>query len=148
MEKTIDIAEGLVVARFAPEADDFRVIAAEGFKSVVNFRTEAENPPLPPAQEAQAAQDAGLTYLHHPVAAEGLSAEVVDEFRAKLDQLPRPVLLHCASGKRAGAMGLMQMAAAEGLPGGAALEKGRAKGLDLPEPGIGAFVRGYLDGGA
>ena len=59
--------------------------------------------------------------------------------------LPRPVLLHCASGKRAGAMTLMAISATRGLDGDAALALGRAQGLDLTTEQIGQFVKTYAD---
>ena len=86
-----------------------------------------------------------MTYLHHPVAPDALDAELVDDFVSKLESLPRPVLFHCASGKRAGAMVLMALAAEKGLSGEAAINKGKQAGVDLSEEKIGDFVRNYAD---
>ncbi|SLN73833.1 hypothetical protein LOS8367_03753 [Limimaricola soesokkakensis] len=69
----------------------------------------------------------------------------MDDFRRSLDDLPQPVLLHCASGKRAGAMTLMALAAEQGLDGEAAIAKGRAAGVDLTQEKIGQFVKDYAD---
>ena len=69
----------------------------------------------------------------------------MDEFRRALDDLPQPVFLHCASGKRAGAMTLMALAADKGWDGDTALQEGKARGIDLTEDGIGQFIKSYAD---
>lgn len=145
MENVIEIDSNHSVARFAPDAATLRQAAERGFQSVVNFRTAEEKQEITPEEERRIAEEAGLKYLHHPVSPEALDDKLVDDFRRKLADLPGPVLVHCASGKRAGAMTLMALAAEEGLNGEAAIEKGRASGLDLSQEQIGQFVKGYAD---
>ncbi|MBD3624577.1 MAG: hypothetical protein HUJ24_04200 [Rhodobacteraceae bacterium] len=133
------------VARFAPDAAALRHAADLGFRSVVNVRTSDEQHTITPDTERRIAGDAGLAYLHHPVAPDALDDALVDDFRRKLSDLPQPVLHHCASGKRAGAMTLMALAAAQGLEGEAAIARGRERGLDLSQDKIGQFVKDYAD---
>ncbi len=145
MDKIITIDSNHVVALFAPDEAALRKAASSGVRSVVNFRTSDEKTHLSLHDERRVAEAAGLNYLHHPVSADALDDALVDDFRRSLDDLPQPVLLHCASGKRAGAMALMTLAAENGLDGDAALDLGRARGLDLSQEKIGQFVKDYAD---
>ena len=145
MQNTVDIDSDHTVARFAPDAEALQHATQQGYRSVVNFKTDAEKQDVSPEEEKQLAEEAGLVYLHHPVAPDALDKALVDAFRNKLADLPRPVLLHCASGKRAGAMTLMAISATRGLDGDAALALGRAQGLDLTGEQIGQFVKTYAD---
>ena len=133
------------VALFLPDAKTLEQAASAGMKTVVNFRAAHEKGGLDPDAEGLVAEKLGLNYLHHPVAPEDLSPETVDEFRRALDDLPQPVFLHCASGKRAGAMTLMALAADKGWDGDTALQEGKARGIDLAEDGIGQFIKSYAD---
>ena len=145
MDKIITLDSNHVVALFAPDEAALRKAASAGVRSVVNFRTSDEKTDLSLADERRVAEAAGLNYLHHPVSAEALDDGLVDDFRRSLDDLPQPVLLHCASGKRAGAMTLMTLAAERGLDGEAAIDMGRERGLDLSQEKIGQFVKDYAD---
>ncbi|MGJ8545557.1 MAG: beta-lactamase hydrolase domain-containing protein [Sulfitobacter sp.] len=145
MENTVKINANYQVAKFAPDASALRQAAAEGFRSVVNFRTAQEQPDLAPDEEGKIAAQAGVSYLHYPVAPDALDHELVEGFRHKLADLPTPILFHCASGKRAGAMVLMALAANEGLDGEAVIAKGQAQGLELSQEKIGNFVKSYAD---
>lgn len=144
MEKIATIDSNHIVALFTPDESNIRKAASAGMKSLVNFQ-EASEKGLSPADEGRIAEAAGLNYLHHPVPPESLDAEMVDDFRRSLDDLPQPVFLHCGSGKRAGAMTLMALAADKGWDGETALAEGRQRGIDLTEEKIGQFVRNYAD---
>ncbi|WP_341212844.1 sulfur transferase domain-containing protein [uncultured Limimaricola sp.] len=145
MDNIVPIDSNHTVARFAPDEASLKQAAEEGFRSVVNFRTSEEEQEVTPDEERRLVREAGLTYLHHPVAPDALDDALVDDFRRKLADLPKPVLLHCASGKRASAMALMALAAQEGLDGDAVIEKGRESGFDLSQEQIGQFVKDYAD---
>ena len=82
MKNVVMIDDRFTVAKFAPTAEAVREAAAEGFKSVVNMRTENEKQEVTPEEERGHVQAAGLTYLHHPVDGEKLSEEVT-ALRAK-----------------------------------------------------------------
>lgn len=145
MDNVINIDSNLSVARFAPCSADLKKAAEQGFMSIVNFRTSEEKQEVQPGEEQRLAERAGLTYLHHPVSVETLDDVTVDIFRHRLAKLPTPVLLHCASGKRAGAMALMARAVEDGLTVEEAIALGQKYGLDLSEEKIGAFVKSYAD---
>lgn len=99
---------------------------------------------VPGMAPAAFAEEAGLTYLHYPVAGDKLSEDLVDDFRQKVETLPAPVLVHCASGKRSGAMVMMHLGADQGMTGDEAIEKAGAMGLECG-PELEHFVRGYVD---
>ncbi len=101
MQDTVQINDRFMIAKFVPEADQIRQAAEEGFKSLINMQTDDEEKKLKmkPDDERQKAEDAGLTFLHHPVDGEKLSEDLIDDFRRKATDLPAPVLVHCASGK-------------------------------------------------
>lgn len=144
MDKIATIDSNHIVALFNPDEGALRKAASAGMKSLVNFRAENDKG-LSPKEERRVAEAAGLNYLHFPVDADGLSDELVDEFRRTLDDLPQPVFLHCTSGKRAGAMTIMALADDKGWDGATALEEGCKRGLDLSREKIGGFVKEHAD---
>jgi uncharacterized protein (TIGR01244 family) len=145
MEATIRIDDRFTVARFAPDREALRQAAREGFRSVVNLRTADEKQELRPDEEGRLAEQAGLAYLHHPVSGEGLADEVVDGFRRKVADLPAPVLVHCASGKRSGALVMMHLASEQGWSGEQVLERAESMGFECDTPQLEAFVKSYVD---
>ena len=134
-----------VVARFAPDRDALQQAAQEGFRSVVNMRSREEKQELPPDEERRWVEAAGLTYLHHPVSADHLSDELVDAFRRKATDLPAPVLVHCASGKRSGAMVMMHLASEQGWSGEQVIERAEAMGFECDTPELEEFVKSYVN---
>lgn len=146
MAHRIRINDGLSVDTGQPTREELERLAQEGFRTVVNLRTEGEqNQPLSPEAEGEAARKAGLDYLHIPVASTDPRPEQVDQFREKLDELPKPVLVHCASGKRSGAFAVLQLADQQGLSGDEALTRAWTLGFDWKSPELEGFVRRYLD---
>lgn len=87
-------------------------------------------------EEERHVQAAGLTYLHHPVDGEKLSEKVVDSFREKAERLPGPVLVHCASGKRSGAMVMMHRGVEQGMYGDEVIEKAESMGFECDTPDL------------
>ena len=113
---------------------------------MVNLRTAGEqNQPLSPEAEGEVAREAGLDYLHIPVASTDPRPDQVDRFREKLSELPGPALVHCASGKRSGAFAILQLADQEGLSAEDALARARTLGFDCKSTELEGFVKRYLD---
>jgi uncharacterized protein (TIGR01244 family) len=94
----------------------------------VNLRTEKEGT----REEEAAVKAAGLKYVSVPVTAESLSAKDVDAVAAVLaDPASGPVLLHCHSSNRVGAVwALLQLREGKSLEDAEAA--GRAAGLTSP----------------
>lgn len=145
MENATRVDDALTVARFEPQADDFARFAEHGFRAVVSLQTHEEEQKLQPHEERRQAEAAGLAFLHQPVKGDALTPDSVDRFREALRALPKPALLHCASGKRAGAMALMHVAAERGMTGDAALEMARRLGIELGDGPLERLVRDYAE---
>jgi uncharacterized protein (TIGR01244 family) len=94
------IRPGLAVAG-QPTAAGLAELKAMGFKTVVNLRTEKEGA----KDEALVVKAAGLTYVWVPVTVETLSQADADAVAKILDDpAAGPVLLHCATANRVGAV--------------------------------------------
>lgn len=129
-----------------PSEDELQKLGQQGFRSVVNFRTQAEEEqPLTPQAEGKKVKSAGMEYLHIPVSMKAMGPELVDQFREKFADLPKPVFAHCKSGKRAGAMVMMHMAVEQGMTGEQTLQRAKEMGFECDQPELEQFVRQYVD---
>lgn len=114
-----------------PQAGDWAAIRARGVATVVNLRTPGE---MEGRDEAAEVQAAGMRYVSIPVAGAG----GIDEANARLlhdalAQADGPVLVHCASGNRAGGLLALMQARLDGVPQAQALEFGRKAGMASTE---------------
>jgi uncharacterized protein (TIGR01244 family) len=136
----ISPAPGVVSAgRLAP-ADIERVRDA-GIHHIIDLTPDAETPDF---DEAAAAQMAGLDYSNLPLSGPGdLTRENVQAFDAMLRHAKRPVLVHCASGNRVGAMAALRAAWVDGKGAEEAIAIGKAWGLK----GLEGDVRRRLETG-
>lgn len=135
--EAVSPAPGVVSAgRLAP-ADIARVRDA-GIRHVIDLTPDAETPGF---DEAAAVLAAGLRYSNLPLRGAGdLTRANVQAFDAMLRAAERPVLVHCASGNRVGAMAALRAAWIDGRPAEEAIAIGRAWGLK----GLEGEVRGRL----
>ncbi|WP_304171824.1 TIGR01244 family sulfur transferase [Phenylobacterium aquaticum] len=79
---------------------DLALVAAQGFKTVINNRPDGEEPGQPSSAEMEAAaKAAGLAYAHIPVRG-GPTPDQVEVERLLLEETPGPVLAFCRSGTR------------------------------------------------
>ena len=107
---------------------DLQEVASSGFKSVLNLRHPAEEGFL--LDEQQQAEASGLRYVNLPVTPETMGDELTTSVLQEIDELPKPLLVHCASGMRAGAMTLMQFATRNGMTADEAFEVAGRIGFD------------------
>jgi uncharacterized protein (TIGR01244 family) len=129
-----------------PTEGQIQRLVEEGFRSVVNFRTEGEEEqPISPSAEGQKVKSVGMTYLHIPVSTKTIAPELVNHLRKRFADLPKPVFAHCKSGKRAGAMMMMHLAVEQGMTGDQILRQAKEMGLECDEPELERFVREYVD---
>jgi uncharacterized protein (TIGR01244 family) len=110
---------------------DVAVAAGLGFKTLVSNRPDGEEPGQPTAAEfAQAAQAAGLTFIHVPVRGSPTPDQVAQQ-RTLLQSAPGPVLAFCRSGTRS----IVTWSVGEALAGARPREElvnlGAAAGYDL-----------------
>lgn len=80
---------------------DLGIVAARGFKAIINNRPdgEAENQPQSEAL-ATAAGRLGLGYRYIPVVSDGITNEDVEAFAKAIGDLEGPVLAFCRTGAR------------------------------------------------
>ena len=110
-----------------PAATDWQAIRARGIGTVVNLRTDGE---LNERDEAAEVQAAGMRYISIPVAgAEGIDAENAERLHSVLAAADGPVLVHCASGNRAGALLALEQRDFDGVAAERALEIGKSGGV-------------------
>ncbi len=129
-----------------PTRDEIYEFGREGFKTVINFRAEREqDQPILPAAERETVKAAHMTYLHVPVSINEMDAEFIDQFRRQFDAVPKPVFAHCKSGKRAGAMVMMDVAVKQGMTGEETLQKAEEMGFECDKPELKELVKNYVD---
>ena len=81
---------------------DFRLLARQGVRSIVNTRPDNESEGQPSSTDlAKAALDFGITILHFPVDAGSMTKDVADAFMKACDQLDRPLMVCGRSGGHA-----------------------------------------------
>jgi len=86
--------------------DDIEAIAAQGFKTIINYRPDAEggaDQPLSSELEAKA-KALGLSYQHIPVIPGKVTPENIDTCATFIAEAPSPILGFCRTGKRASMM--------------------------------------------
>ena len=108
-----------------PDKGAFRVFADNGYVAVVDMRTPEEDRGL---DEPAAIADLGMEYIAFPIDAGDITLDKARELDELLAQYDDPVLVHCASGNRVGAL----LALREFLATGdrdTALETGRQGGM-------------------
>lgn len=117
------------------QAGDIDVIAKAGVRHVIDLTVDSETPDF---DEAAAVRSAGMKYHNLPIRdADDLTPDNV----AKLDQLIAeigdvPILVHCGSGDRAGAMTTLRAVWFQGQSAETALAEGRRRGLKKLEPAV------------
>jgi uncharacterized protein (TIGR01244 family) len=129
-----------------PTQADVQQLARDGFKTVINLRVENEEEgQLNPIDEAQMVRGEGMEYLHIPVISSQIREGQVDEFHDALDSLPKPVFVHCAKGKRAGILSLMDQARREKWSGKETLSRAKQMGWEITDASLEKFVKEYVD---
>jgi len=123
-----------------PAAEDFALAQAQGVKTVVNLRRAGEQAGFDEQAHATAL---GLGYVSLPIGGPSdLTDEVFQRARELLQSAPRPLLLHCASANRVGAVYVPWRV----LDGGATLEQAlrEAHEIGLKSPELEAKAREYV----
>jgi uncharacterized protein (TIGR01244 family) len=126
----------------ATDPSAMKALKAEGYVSVINLRTAAEQGADIEGGRA-AAQAAGLKYFHLPFNSAMPDAKIVDGFLATVaDPKNQPVFIHCGSANRVGGMWLIKRV----LQDKWTMEKARAEAeaIGLREPATIAFVTEYI----
>lgn len=103
----------------------YEELKANGFATILDLRTPKEGV----AEESSRAQHLHMNYINMPVySAVNISLEQVAKFAEIVESAPKPLLIHCVSGNRVGAMwSLYQMRKGDAVE--SAYKVGRAIGL-------------------
>jgi len=129
--------DGLTAAG-QPNERQFELVAEAGYEAVIDLRGADENRGL---DEAAILARLGLDYVELPVSSpDSISMENAAKLDAILSNYDGPVLLHCGSGNRVGAL-LALRASLRGADDEAALAYGKSAGLTGLEP----LVRSRLE---
>jgi uncharacterized protein (TIGR01244 family) len=112
------------------QPEDVALIAAQGFRAIVNNRPDGEEPGQPAGDTIRAAAvAAGLAYSAIPVSG-GFSHPQIDAMAEALAQANGPVLAFCRSGTRSSNLWALATAKAGGEPD-ALIGKAAGAGYDL-----------------
>jgi len=125
-----------------PKPDDFRLAKQRGIKTVLNLRLPEENPGF---DETKLLNELGIAY--HNVGYKGpemLTDKVINYVRTLLnDPGNKPLLVHCSSGNRVGAIWLAHRVIDGNLEYHNALQE--AKIVGLKSPAYEQKVKNYID---
>lgn len=81
--------------------NEISAAAEQGFKTLICNRPDAEEPGQPITEDmADAAGDAGMTFVHQPVISGNVTFDDVEQFGKLINEMPKPVLAYCRSGTR------------------------------------------------
>jgi uncharacterized protein (TIGR01244 family) len=127
-----------------PSPEDFRIAKKEGLKTVVNLRTKPELT----FDEAAHLKSLGIEYHHVPFRSpDTLTDKVFDSVRKVLNEKKKqPVMVHCASANRVGAVWLAHRVLDADVKYAAALKEAEAVGLRTPafEDRAKAYIKATL----
>ncbi len=125
-----------------PGPEDLAAAAEAGLRTVIDLRGPAEDRGY---DEGALAAELGLIYVELPFGgADTLTPEVFETGLAQLDGAQRPVLMHCGSANRVGALWLAWRALDGGLDIEEAAAEARTVGLRSPE--MEQLARDYVAG--
>ena len=115
-----------------PDEAAFRVFAASGYTTVIDLRMPDENRGL---DEPAVVESLGMSYVPLPTSGETISFDQARRLDELIDAADGPVLVHCGSANRVGALiALNEYADSRDME--LALEKGRKAGLTRLEGAV------------
>jgi uncharacterized protein (TIGR01244 family) len=119
-----------VMAAGQPTGDQLQLLAEDGYHTIIDLRPAEEPHGF---DEPAAAKDNGLAYVNVPVTPATLDQATIDRFLGAMRGAKKPVIVHCSTGGRVGALFYAWLVLEKKESPGKALEKARAIGLHSPE---------------
>jgi uncharacterized protein (TIGR01244 family) len=119
--------------------EDLQQAAQAGFKSVLNLRSPTEKGFV--NDEQKQAKAAGLEYANIPLSPTQADKESLHQAIQTIENLPKPILIHCAAGARATAIALIAEANQQGLTPEQVKQKAQELGLKLEQPHLQQFLQ-------
>jgi uncharacterized protein (TIGR01244 family) len=130
-------ADCAIAAQLTPE--QIQQLPQTEFKSVLNLRSPEESGVL--GDEQQQIEALGLTYANVPMLLDRLNSNLAERVLAALQNLPKPILIYCASARRASAIALLEIARERNLTPEQVLELGLTMGFDYEaHPNLKLFI--------
>jgi uncharacterized protein (TIGR01244 family) len=115
-----------------PTGPELAAFADAGFLTVIDLRAPQEDGV---AWEKDYVPTLGMEYVSLPIAGKaGVTEDAARALRIALIEAEAPVLLHCASGNRVGALFAIAMAKMDGVDPEMAIEAGKLAGMTRLEP--------------
>jgi len=116
-----------------PAKADLKTFAEMGIKTVINLRTPPEVQGLE-FDEKATVETAGMTYINVPMGRQLLPKSELEELFATIDTAREsgPVLIHCASSNRVGAVWGAYRGLKQGLSADDAIAEAKAAGMLAP----------------
>ncbi len=118
--------------------DQLQQAEQQGFKSVLNLRSPGEAGYL--SDEQQQSEAAGLQYASVPLTPSEPNQELVEKALQEIERLPKPVLVHCGAGARAGAIALIATAVQDNLTYEQIVQQAQELELNLDQPHLKQFL--------
>lgn len=136
----VHILDGILLAT-QPSADDFAHAKEAGVRTVVSMRHPGEHPEL---DEATLVKGLGMRFVNVPWNGEAeLTDAIIDQHRAILRTAARPMLVHCSTGNRVGAIWYAFRVLDGGIEPAQAMSE--AKRVGLASPAFEEKVRRYVE---
>lgn len=132
--------EAQVISTGQPTQEQFQALASAGLKHVINLRPASEME----FDEKTVVESLGMMYHSMPISG---AEDVTHENAASLSKMlsaisGQPVLVHCASGNRVGALVAVSAADTQGLSVDAAVAEGQRWGLTRLESAVRTTLSG------
>eukprot|EP00188_Purpureofilum_apyrenoidigerum_P002532 Plantae.Rhodophyta-Purpureofilum_apyrenoidigerum.ctg25994.p3 GENE.Plantae.Rhodophyta-Purpureofilum_apyrenoidigerum.ctg25994~~Plantae.Rhodophyta-Purpureofilum_apyrenoidigerum.ctg25994.p3 ORF type:complete len:147 (-),score=23.55 Plantae.Rhodophyta-Purpureofilum_apyrenoidigerum.ctg25994:519-959(-) len=122
MDSVLKYGEDFVIGGSLPPLTQ-AFVDKYGIKSVLYNRAASEDG-YSETREKEA-KDLGLEYKHIPIEPSKLSRELADTLTETIAKMPKPILMECASAKRASAASCLYTARTNKIPPMAAIEDAR-----------------------
>jgi len=121
---TVHPVDGITSAG-QPDEAALRVFAEQGYTTVIDLRTEGEDRGF---DEATTVNSLGMRYVPLPIGRDSITFENARALDKLIEDADGPVLVHCGSGNRVGALLALRKSLA-GADDASALEYGKEGGL-------------------
>lgn len=116
-----------IISGGQPTKQDFKTLAKNGVKTVINLRTSGE---FDGFDEAGLAKSLGMKHQVFEISGRsGITRENAERLDKLLKQSDGPVLLHCGSGNRVGALLALRAFYVQGKPAEESIAIGKAAGM-------------------
>lgn len=118
--------DGRITLAGQPQPNDWSALAAEGFTTIINMRSDPERA----AVEAENARQAGLAIVHLPLPAYELESEHVEQFTKVVEAANGRLMIHCRTASRVALLWMLHRMQRQGWSQDAAEAELRRIGYD------------------